>query len=113
MQYEPDNKYVPGRLAFFCRFEDQGWPGRIIERSLVFQYFEKEKRIFFRVYPTLVQFPLGEADNLDEAIDQAKSFLRRWLGKDWQFQLEVSREIRRLEEEQDAAKRSGKPSSQS
>ncbi len=109
-RYEPDDEYVPGCLTIRCRFEDHGWPGRIIEGPYIFQYFEKEKSLFFRVYPTLVQLPLGEANSLEEAIEQAKSFLRRWLGKDGHFQLEVSREIQRLEEEQRAAKRSGKAS---
>lgn len=109
-RYEPDDEYVPGCLTIRCRYEDHGWPGRIIEGPYIFQYFEKGKRLFFRVYPTLVQLPLGEANTLEEAIEQAKSFLRRWLGKDWQFQHKVAEKIQRLEEEQRDAKRSGRAS---
>jgi hypothetical protein len=112
-RYEPDDEYVPGCLTIRCRFEDHGWSGRIIERGFVFQYFPEERQLFFYVFPTYVQLPLGKPSCLEEAIEQAKSFLRRWLGKDWKFQLKIDEEIQRLEEEQEAAKRSGKASSQS
>lgn len=100
VQYEPDNKFVPGCLTVRYRFEDEGWPGREIERGFVFQYLKG--RVFFRVYPTLVEYPLGEATCLDDAIELAKQFLDKWLSldrKNADFRLSTLREILRLEEE--------------
>lgn len=99
-QYEPDDKFVPGCLTVYYRFEDEGWPGREIERGFVFQYLEG--KVFFRVYPTLVQYPLGEASSLDKAIDLIKQFLDKWLSlepKNVDFRLSTQREILHLEEE--------------
>lgn len=101
-RYDPDDKFVPGCLTIRYHFEDEGWPGREIESGFVFQYIEKEKKVFFHVYPTLVQYPLGEATNLDGAIEMAKQFLNKWLSldrKDADFRLSTFREILRLEEE--------------
>lgn len=99
-RYEPDDKFVPGCIRIVCRFEDDGWPGRVIERGFVFQYLEG--RVFLRVYPTLVQYPLGEATSPEDAIELAKQFLNKRLSLDIKyadFQISVNREILRLEEE--------------
>ena len=114
VHYEPDDKSIPGRLTIGCRFEDHGWPGRVIERSLIFQYHAQDGKLFFRVYPSLVQLPLGEAKDLEDATEKAKQFLKKRLGKDRQFQSRTFGEILRLEKEQEAAKRfkKGPPPSQ-
>jgi hypothetical protein len=64
-------------------------------------------RSFF-MYPTrgkdYVLFGIGKASSLEEAIEIAKQFLKKWLSGDiltyGDFQIEVAGEIFRLEEEQ-------------
>ncbi len=97
--YLPEHEKIPGYLSIECLFEEHsGWE---IERGFTFQYLDGE--VFFRVYPTLVQLPLGKASSLDDAIEMAKEFLKKWLSLDLKthgrFQLEVASEILRLEEE--------------
>lgn len=99
--YNPDDKYIPGRIKIRCLFEDAGWPGREIQRGFNFQYLQE--KVYFHVYPTGVQLPLGNATNVDEAIEIAKQFLKKWLSLDLKtygrFQHEVADKILRLEEE--------------
>jgi len=96
--YLPEHEKIPGYLSIECLFEEH--PGWEIERGFTFQYLEGE--VFFRVYPTLVQFPLGKASNLENAIEMTKQFLRKWVGhdiKDSQFRIETAEAIFQMEEE--------------
>lgn len=96
--YSPADEQVPGCLTVRYRFEK--WSGHEVERGFIFQYLQG--KVFFRVYPTLVQLPLGEAASVEEAVELAKQFLDKWLSEDPRylgFQNKMAREISRLEEE--------------
>lgn len=103
--YDPNDKYIPGCITVRCVFEDEGWPGRIIKSGFNFQYLEG--KVFYHVYPTGVQLLLGNAATVDEAIEIAKQFLRKWLSSDIKhraFQREVTEKILHLEAIQRAEK---------
>lgn len=97
--YLPDHEKMPGYLGVKCLFEEHpGW-----EKTARFAFQYLDGKVFFRVYPTGVQFPLGEVSSLDEAIEIAKQFLKKWLGhglEDLEFQSETAEAILQLEEEQ-------------
>jgi len=94
--YLPEHKHIPGYLSIRCLIKEWGW--REKKASYTFQYYPDEKKVFFRAYPVQVQLLIGEATNLEEAIEQAKQFLTKWLGDDLEFRLKTAQEIRRLEE---------------
>lgn len=79
-KYNPNHSHIPGYISILCLFEDQGWLGREIERGFSFQYLQGTT--YFHVYPTGVQLPLGNAATVDEAIEIAKQFLKKWIGTD-------------------------------
>jgi hypothetical protein len=95
--YIPDHEKIPGYLSIYCLIKE--FRTREQERGYTFQYDNINGKVFFRVYPTGVQLPLGDARNVEEATEQAKEFLFKWLGDDTQFRLRTAEEIRRLEEE--------------
>ena len=96
--YEPEHERVPRYLSIRCLIREFGV--REIERSFIFQYDIINKKVFFRVYPTLVLLSIGEARSVEEATEQAKGFLTKWIGDiDIQFKLRTAQEIRCLEEE--------------
>ncbi|GAB4465977.1 MAG: hypothetical protein Kow0070_28680 [Anaerolineales bacterium] len=103
-EYLPNHEKIPGYLGITCKYEKQ--PGWEKEGGFVFQYLDG--KLFYRCYPSLVQYPLGEAASVEEAIEKAWQFLQKWISLDpkhLRFQIDVSGEIRRLEEEKEAAKR--------
>ncbi|MDX9993365.1 MAG: hypothetical protein RBS68_15085 [Anaerolineales bacterium] len=104
--YDPDDKYIPGYITVRCLFEDAGWPGREIQRGFNFQYLQG--KVYFHVYPTGVQLPLGNAATVDEAIEIAKRFLKKWLSADISrhgaFKSEMAEKILHLEAIQRAEK---------
>lgn len=96
--YKPDDENILGYLSIRCLIREFGTRER--ERSYTFQYDSINGKVFFLVYPTLVQLPISDAKNVEEATEQAKGFLTKWIGDiDIQFKLRTAQEIRRLEEE--------------
>lgn len=98
--YLPDHEKIPGYLSILCRYEEEvGW---VRESGFTFRYLEG--KLFFHAAPPIpVDVPLGEAASLEEAIEMAKEFLKKWLSLDLKtygrFQLQVADEIYRLREE--------------
>lgn len=105
--YLPDHEKIPGCLSINCLFEKvAGWER---EGAYTFQYLEGE--VFFS-YPgyggRYMQYPLGKASSLDEAIEVAKQFLKKWLGhdpKDDQFRHETAAAILIMRMEEDVRKK--------
>lgn len=102
VQYLPDG-YIPGFLGIECLFEEEvGWE---IVREFHFQYLNGE--VFFIVFGyggKPIPYPLGKASNLEDAIEAAKQFLKKWIGhdpKDFQFQSETANAIFQLEMEEE------------
>lgn len=95
-------EYRPQSGHLFVRYLFEEWPGREVEGTYAFQYLGRE---FFFMYPIGIEYvllPLGEAANVEEAVEAAKRFLEKWLGhdiKDFRFRSKVAEEIARLEEE--------------
>lgn len=96
--YLPDHEKIPGYLNISCKYEEQ--PGWEREGGFTFQYLDRQ--VFFLAYPALVQLPLGEASTVEEAIEIAKEFLKKWLSMDIKthsdFQIQLEEEKRREKE---------------
>lgn len=101
--YLPEHEKIPGYLNISCVWEKiTGWEK---ESGFTFQYLDQT--VYFRVYPTGVQLPLGNAATVDEAIEIAKQFLKKWIGTDLadaSFRHETAAAISRLEAIQRAEK---------
>lgn len=105
--YLPDHKSFPGLLSIGCVIRE--WGGlREQKCGYSFQYERDTGRVYFLVYPSYVRLLIGKAGDPQEAIEQAKQWLTRWLGEDTKFRMRTAGEIERLEEEQRAARRSKK-----
>jgi hypothetical protein len=96
-KYHPEHDHIPGYISILCHLREFGT--RDIERGYDFQYDRDSGKVFFLVYPTGVQLPVGIATSVEDAIEQAKQFLTKWLNGDFQFQRITSQEIQRLEAE--------------
>jgi hypothetical protein len=102
--YLPEHEKIPGYLNISCVWEKiTGWEK---ESGFTFQYLDQT--VYFRVYPTGVQLPLGNAATVDEAIEIAQQFLKKWLSADilrhGDFKSEIAKKIRHLEDIQRAEK---------
>ncbi|MBI4760622.1 MAG: hypothetical protein ACOYYF_07490 [Chloroflexota bacterium] len=106
VRYLPDGK-IPGFLGIKCLLEEEtGWE---IESEYHFQYLDGE--VFFVVYSyggSFIPYPFGKASSLDDAINVAKQFLKKWIGhdpKDDQFRHETAAAILIMRMEEDVRKK--------
>ncbi|MBI4760625.1 MAG: hypothetical protein ACOYYF_07475 [Chloroflexota bacterium] len=102
--YIPNHDPIPGYLGIGCLIMEFGI--REQKCGYDFQYKSDTGELFF-VCPTFgsnfVYLPIGIAENVDDAIEQAKQFLVKWLTGEpqyWTFQQETHAKIMQLEEEQ-------------